>query len=829
MLRSLYSGISGLRQHQQGMDVVGNNIANVNTTGFKSSRVIFEDLFSQTLSGARAPADNTGGINAKQIGTGVGLASVDNIFTEGTPENTGVVTDLAIEGEGFFVVRGQGENEDYYTRAGNFSFDKNGNMVNPSGYIVQGWMADPETGELQTDTDAVDLQLSEAHKNLAPQQTTETSLAGNLDTRAEPSILEYQRLLTHADGNANLSSLYDANGSSLDLSDDEPVIIKANATNVTDMGKLYNSYGVDIGLNDEDTVEVSIGTSSATFEYDTDGNSTVTSTFTTFGDLISSINSNTSLGTISASSTSDGGIQIKYTGAETLNFTSNNSMLRGMLQDLNGSYDGATKSTDSFVYQRELIEGIDFNTIDELVNDINESIKYNVSSGFEANFIPSDSTANATNAGKIQYLNYSASSTYSSSTTYAISGFEIDKAYSGSIFENNIDTFDDLTTAAGSVEYSNIFLQNAVGEDKLTDLFSSSGQDLGITASSTIEMSARINGEDPNPEGDPSAVNGDATISDLMATLETYLDLDNTSGSVKIQDGKIIVTGEKGESNNIDFIDLTASGVTNNNFNSYMAYSTLQSASGGQLVTGQTIYDSLGNPHVVNYNFTIEKANERIWRLDLDVEETDSSIAFDGIADNVYVKFGTDGSLESIYHGSDPNDVNPISELTYTLTTNSGAENISNVKLNLGTLGENDGMTTSAAESSIKKTDQNGFARGELDRISINDAGEMIGAYTNGELKTLGQIGVATFTNRDGLLKVGDTMFSTTPNSGEAAIGRANTGGRGIIKSGYVENSNVDLAKEFVDMIKMQRGYQANSRVITTSDEMLQELMNLKR
>ena len=130
MMRSLFSGVSGLKSHQTRMDVIGNNIANVNTTGFKSSRTTFADTLSQTLTGASSPQDNLGGTNPKQIGLGVGVASIDLLFTDGSVQSTGKNTDLCLSGNGLFVVK-QG-NQTYYTRDGAFSFDADGNYVLPS-------------------------------------------------------------------------------------------------------------------------------------------------------------------------------------------------------------------------------------------------------------------------------------------------------------------------------------------------------------------------------------------------------------------------------------------------------------------------------------------------------------------------------------------------------------------------------------------------------------------------------------------------------------------------------------------------------------------------
>lgn len=148
MMRSLFAGVSGLRNHQTRMDVLGNNIANVNTVGFKSGRVTFQDVLSQTTQGASAAQGSRGGTNPKQIGLGVGIASIDTLFTDGSFQPTGKATDLSIQGQGFFVL-GDGASQ-YYTRAGNFDFDTEGNFGVPgTGYRVMGWAADA-TGAVDT-------------------------------------------------------------------------------------------------------------------------------------------------------------------------------------------------------------------------------------------------------------------------------------------------------------------------------------------------------------------------------------------------------------------------------------------------------------------------------------------------------------------------------------------------------------------------------------------------------------------------------------------------------------------------------------------------------
>ncbi|MGN6324940.1 flagellar hook protein FlgE [Pseudolysinimonas sp.] len=179
MLRSLYSGISGLRSHQTMLDVTGNNIANVNTTGYKSSAVQFQDTLSQLIKGATGPQAQAGGSNPAQIGLGVQVAGISTNFAQGSAQATGRPTDMMISGDGFFVVQKGGEN--LYTRAGSFDFDATGRLVAPGGALVMGWTA--TAGAVNTGSPLGSITLD---KNaIAPAvQTTAATVTGNLPSDA---------------------------------------------------------------------------------------------------------------------------------------------------------------------------------------------------------------------------------------------------------------------------------------------------------------------------------------------------------------------------------------------------------------------------------------------------------------------------------------------------------------------------------------------------------------------------------------------------------------------------------------------------------------------
>jgi flagellar hook protein FlgE len=177
MLRSMYSGIGGMKNFQTKLDVIGNNISNVNTFGFKKGRTTFKDLVSQQLSGASNPTDNRGGTNPRQIGLGGTIASIDTIHTQGSLQTTGRALDLGISGDGFFIVNNG--NLSYYTRAGNFYLDRQGTLVTADGLKVQGFQPNA-TGTGINPNAFGDLRI-EAGNVIPPQSTTQVTFKGNLD------------------------------------------------------------------------------------------------------------------------------------------------------------------------------------------------------------------------------------------------------------------------------------------------------------------------------------------------------------------------------------------------------------------------------------------------------------------------------------------------------------------------------------------------------------------------------------------------------------------------------------------------------------------------
>ncbi len=241
MMRSLYSGVSGLKTHQTKMDVIGNNIANVNTVGFKSSTVTFSDIMYQTVSGASGSTSTTGGKNAQQIGLGVSTAATKvSITSAGASQSTGEAFDIKLtdsNSTNFFIVNTGTEN--VFTRAGSFYIDGNGNLAMTStGYLVMGWQVSPTTGEIVKDTVSALRIMQASNLTSAPEATTNATISGVLDKNDTNVTSDdgYYRTLTFYD---NLGYSYTAKFSFKAVDTDA-------GSYTVELVNLYDSNGVDV-------------------------------------------------------------------------------------------------------------------------------------------------------------------------------------------------------------------------------------------------------------------------------------------------------------------------------------------------------------------------------------------------------------------------------------------------------------------------------------------------------------------------------------------------------------------------------------------------------
>ena len=586
MLRSLSSGVTGLQSHQVAMDVVSDNIANVNTIGFKYSRANFSNLLAQTSSIATAPQGQLGGKNPVQVGLGTTANSTTRIFAQGSIQNTDKNTDMAIQGDGFFIVSPDSGKTYKYSRDGDFKFDADGNFVNNSGFIAQGWNRDPVTNKVDSTGPIENI-------NIAPGLTTPANPTSDVVLKAN---------LNSGSTVSNYSHAYaiDDNGN------------VANGEKSGDVGVLFNPNGEAFSLQPGQGVNIDFGGGKKSFIYDPNNDQNGDYKFVTMKDLRKDMDDE-------ASSVAGTNVTVKV-----------NDQGQFTIQNTDGS--GKDLTIDVTAYSD---------------SDTTENTK------FTDNMKALDATLPAGGTGTA-----------------------ISEAFNAATHASSIDVFDSL----GSKHTLRMaFRKTAVSSD------TGSKWDMKVTV----------------PE--PGEINTNPTAS-----------------------------------------------------------------TPANMIRGS-------------------------------------------------VSFNSDGSLSTY---EPPN-------ISY--SANNGSAANQQISLTLGTANKFDGMTSFDSTSATSGISQDGYTGGDLVGIRIDQSGTLVGSFSNGRSFGLAQVGMAKFTNSEGLSSTGSNVYNQTANSGDPIIGTAATAGRGFIQASALESSNVDLSKSLTNLIVIQRGYEANGKTITTSDQMLQTLLGLKR
>ncbi|HIC44028.1 MAG TPA: flagellar hook-basal body complex protein [Sulfurimonas sp.] len=587
MLKSLFSGVSGLQSHQIAMDVESNNIANVNTIGFKYSRANFSDLLAQTNQISTAPQGSLGGKNAVQVGLGATVASVTRLHSQGSIQNTDKNTDLAIQGDGFFIISPDGGNTYKYTRSGDFKFDANGNLVDNNGFISQGWLRDEVTGLVDSTAPIQNIVIAPGLTTPA-NSSTEVVLKSNLN--AGSTITESQPAYAlNAAG-----AFVDANGNIV------PFDIRPLAE---DMGVLFNASGEAFNLKDGQGISISV-----------DGGATFT--------------------------------DIVYAAAG------------------DGVADDQTFQT---------------------VNGLRE---------------------------------------------------ELVAAYAA----------------------------------------------VGIIVDVTVGADGKFN-------------------------------ISNTTGAA-ITTQIVDIAGNP----NLKFADnfTTLNGTTQP-----AANKSSQAINAATHASSIDVYDSLGSKHTVRIEFRkTGNTNGSEWSYTVTVPKPGS--LNNAAAPNENILTGGNAQF------TDTGALAGFNIPSIDFTANNGSAPNQNITLDFGTINGFDGLTSFDNPSATSGISQDGFPGGDLLGIRIDQSGTLVGSFTNGRSFGLAQVSMAKFTNNEGLTADGGNVYIQSANSGDPIIGTAATAGRGFIQSAALEASNVDLSRSLTQLIIIQRGYQANGKTITTSDQLLNTLINLK-
>jgi flagellar hook protein FlgE len=375
--------------------------------------------------------------------------------------------------------------------------------------------------------------------------------------------------------------------------------------------------------------------------------------------------------------------------------------------------------------------------------------------------------------------------------------------------------------AAAATATTDQFSHIAAGSDLLTNLRDGTGTSMGLANGQSILIDGNKGGTAVTQAS--FGVTAASTYAEMLSAVDDALSIVNTSGvAANAATGAMRITGDGGLVNELTGVNVRVSGGAAPAFGAIFDsqpgnYRLIQNASDVTHTASITVYDSIGNPHVISMSFTKDPTalNRWTWRVTVPAPATASG------GDTGAVTFDSDGRLETFTFDS--------GSTSFQFDPNTGASAPVDILFNSGTLGDINGLSQFASASTAVASAQDGYPMGNLQDISIDKQGIITGSFTNGVNQTLAQIALASFNNPSGLLRQGDNMYAQSGNSGEGVLGFAGSSNQSTITSGALESSNVDLAAEFTNMIIAQRGFQANARVITTSDEMLSELVNLKR
>ncbi len=870
-MRSLWSGVSGLRVHQVGMDVEGNNIANVNTYGFKYSRVNYSTMFAQTMAIATQPTDTIGGKNAKQVGLGVMAAATQRIHSQGSISGTDSNYDVAIEGNGFFLVSNDGGKTRYLTRDGAFNQDAAGNFVNSNGYVVQGWVRDPVTGRIDTALSPGNLSWDPA-MNLPANPSSSIFLNAQLNSgrkiTQETSRYIYSldsahghRTVTGADNDENgtkANQFYTKNNNSVDVT--EKAVDFASVFNGSTYEGLNLRSGQSFWFSYADAKFTTAHTGLQNNLYDPNSKTNQPNVIF-WGSSERNASLNITLNGVSISGQIQGidsaqsliNSHSSKTGVE-VSISSDKKSLIFTNRNANGTEDNM-KNIDLKVNQGNQageLWSIDNTGQTPNYNNVGAATANN-STWFTANNQNSEKVITAHryeyshSAVDIPAMHDPVSGTppFDANALANANGDVASRNYAGALIgalnNTNARVFhstEDLRElmqrdARYGVDYNSLGNRAAGTTQWATGGANNVPENSNINRNVTLTVNSTGRYVFSNPAGQAML---NAVQLNLQAN-QTYMGLTVVAGGVTIpqntassaENMSFQATAYKNEQRQISTNDALA-----NLFKSMQGVldagnDTKQSASMvlSSFSTSLEMYDSLGTLHLLNVEWTKHETTVdggNLWQMILRLDEPATFNAVGLARNNIIVgsvRFGNDGSLTSF----EPTE--------FTFSGNNGSAPNQRVELNLGASAGFNGLVSNEQTSALSQQQTDGYAPGVLKQgmqnMSIDQDGVIIGTFTNGITMPMGKIAMGNVVNEAGLQDMGNNLWAVSNNSGTLTIGAPNVGGRGAFKSGALELSNADLSLSLTNLIVIQRGYQANSKTITTSDTMLNTLLQLKQ
>ncbi|EOH4449012.1 flagellar hook protein FlgE [Campylobacter jejuni] len=838
MMRSLWSGVSGLQAHQVAMDVEGNNISNVNTTGFKYSRADFGTMFSQTVKIATAPTDGRGGSNPLQIGLGVSVSSTTRIHSQGSVQTTDKNTDVAINGDGFFMVSDDGGLTRYLTRSGDFKLDAYGNFVNNAGFVVQGWNINWDTQSIDSSRTPQNIFIDPG-MHIPAAQSTEVAIKANLN-----SGLSVGTAKTPIYGLDSVHGFNKKDGTAKNENDTgitQFYTTSKNSVEVTEKGvdcaALFNGKGDGLNLRDGQGIWVSYADSKFSTDVPNGVNVFNPNTQATqngvifWGDENNAVNLDITLNGVRIQNNS---IKSLDQAIEYINtFTAPTDTREGTgvkavrkadgsgIEFINTNADGTTDNMKNIdlVVNRANTAGERHNLTWQANNNSFQATSRK--QGANSVWIPGNNPVNGTERIQIVTAHkYVYSSTpvqldpmYNPDGGPAFNQANINtpgtaennyrNAVNGSLLNTTVRTFrttEDLRELLQRDARYGVDYDGSGG-------FEADGSDVNEGVKVTVGATGEFIISNPNVQSTPpnGIVQNNRRPHDISFNVTAY-----TDAKGKVSTNMAFTNIFKG----FDGV-LT---VGNSNRQSEQLFLSAFSA-------GLEIFDSLGSKHTIEVQFvkqstTQDGGNE--WQMIIRVPEPAEINTTGEGPNNIVVgtaRFNNDGSLAN------------YSPKTINFSPNNGAAPNQQIKLSFGTSGSNDGLVSSNSASTLTGQATDGYTSGNLkpDAIRVDDKGNILGEFTNGKTFAVAKMAMASVANNSGLEEIGGNLFKVTANSGAIVVGEAGTGGRGEMKTSALEMSNVDLSRSLTELIIIQRGYQANSKTISTSDQMLQTLIQLKQ
>lgn len=767
MLRSLWSGVSGMQAHQVALDVESNNIANVNTAGFKYSRADFSTMVSQTRRAATIPYAGYGGINDYSVGLGTGIETTTKVFEQGSLQNTERRGDLALQGNGMFVVSNNGGYSNFYSRDGAFLFDAVGNLVNTSGFIVQGWVRD--LSQLNCNCGSSDLNRVDStgpvgnitidpRLTIPAKRTQVVTGTINLTSGTKTSNIDCPSPLDSTSTNNYIAGGEDRIYDTKDMQHEIP----------QDMGVMFNDAGEAMRLQEGQGVWISYQTATApALSIDTNlPQGAITTNIRINGQTITWTNDATQNGSthilaaqraINNHKDTTGVEAIIQNGTiilENKNQLDGDANKKNIRAEIIDSANGIFRGQGGFA-------GVNGNSVI-------------ITTAFEYRY--SKQTTPSLDDGQFR-------------TTEDLRTLMQHDANRVKVFGGDSGAYQRAAAVAGVNDpgrVPNAFANGSTYSVKVT-----------LNSSGRFELNNQDDGIKASAAAAPGAI-GNPEYDSLNIFVSAFNDANNTSNVLFKNQMRAMNTGVLVEGGQVT----TTAG--------------LRMATFAQTVD---IYDSLGNKHQFTMQFKKESDSEWSFRIVVPepAELIGSSAQRPNILEGGSITFGENGELLG---------VNPSS---VEFKPNTGAAFPQNIELNFGKGGGFDGITSTAKESYATNVNGDGYASGVLKGWSFDATGTLQGNFDNGQNLALAQVAIATFANYEGLQEAGSNLYIESANSGRATLGTAGTGGRAEIAASKLEMSNTDLSRGLTQLIVVQRGFQANSKSITTADQVLNTLLGLKQ